>query len=142
MPRLNGCINTFHIQDKSTEILKNSFRSDDSFRSAYRSSFEFFLNAGTPSGKSISNKVPELLAKYFDKKLRGADRTVSDSELEANLDKCLRVFFYVSSKDVFEGFYRKYLARRLLLGKSSSADLEKSIIAKLKAVRNMTVPQV
>ena len=116
-------------------MLKSAFRSQDSFRAAYRGSFESFLNAGTPTGNSVSNKVPELLAKYFDKKLRGADRTVSDSEMEVNLDKCLQLFFYINSKDVFEGFYRKYLARRLLLGKSSSADMEKSIIAKLKAVR-------
>lgn len=36
-------------------------------------------------------------------------------------------------KDVFEAFYKKDLAKRLLLGKSSSADAEKAMIAKLKA---------
>lgn len=36
-------------------------------------------------------------------------------------------------KDVFEAFYKKDLAKRLLLGKSASTDAEKSMITKLKA---------
>eukprot|EP00967_Tisochrysis_lutea_P133881 scaffold235726_cov17-Tisochrysis_lutea.AAC.2 len=36
-------------------------------------------------------------------------------------------------KDVFEAFYKKDLAKRLLLGKSASIDAEKTMIAKLKA---------
>jgi hypothetical protein len=34
---------------------------------------------------------------------------------------------------VFEAFYKKDLAKRLLLGKSASIDAEKSMIGKLKA---------
>ena len=36
-------------------------------------------------------------------------------------------------KDVFEAFYKKDLAKRLLLGKSASTDAEKAMITKLKA---------
>ena len=39
----------------------------------------------------------------------------------------------VQGKDVFEAFYKKDLAKRLLLGKSASIDAEKSMISKLKA---------
>ena len=39
----------------------------------------------------------------------------------------------VQGKDVFEAFYKKDLAKRLLLGKSSSTDAEKTMITKLKA---------
>lgn len=35
-------------------------------------------------------------------------------------------------KDVFEAFYKKDLAKRLLLGKSASVDAEKSMLSKLK----------
>lgn len=43
-------------------------------------------------------------------------------------------FFYLSStgKDVFEAFYKKDLAKRLLVGKSASVDAEKSMLSKLK----------
>ncbi|KAG8098474.1 hypothetical protein GUJ93_ZPchr0013g35868 [Zizania palustris] len=37
-----------------------------------------------------------------------------------------------TGKDVFEAFYKKDLAKRLLLGKSASIDAEKSMITKLK----------
>ncbi len=39
----------------------------------------------------------------------------------------------LQGKDVFEAFYKKDLARRLLLGKSANHDAEKAMIAKLKA---------
>ena len=35
-------------------------------------------------------------------------------------------------KDVFEAFYKRDLAKRLLMGRSSSADAEKLMIGKLK----------
>lgn len=43
-------------------------------------------------------------------------------------------FSYVFStgKDVFEAFYKKDLAKRLLVGKSASVDAEKSMLSKLK----------
>ena len=37
-----------------------------------------------------------------------------------------------SGKDVFEAFYKKDLAKRLLLSKSASYDAEKSMLLKLK----------
>lgn len=43
------------------------------------------------------------------------------------------MFRYIHSKDVFEAFFQKDLARRLLHGKSSSVDMERSFLSKLKA---------
>lgn len=37
-----------------------------------------------------------------------------------------------AGKDVFEAFYKKDLAKRLLVGKSASVDAEKSMLSKLK----------
>ena len=39
----------------------------------------------------------------------------------------------MQGKDVFEAFYKKDLAKRLLLGRSASNDAEKAMITKLKA---------
>lgn len=41
------------------------------------------------------------------------------------------IFDHVQGKDVFEAFYKKDLAKRLLLGKSASIDAEKSMITKV-----------
>lgn len=40
--------------------------------------------------------------------------------------------FSPPGKDVFEAFYKKDLAKRLLVGKSASVDAEKSMLSKLK----------
>lgn len=40
---------------------------------------------------------------------------------------------HLQGKDVFEAFYKRDLAKRLMLGKSASEELEKGMIAKLKA---------
>ena len=44
------------------------------------------------------------------------------------------IFLFMKGKDVFEAFYKKDLAKRLLLGKSASIDAEKSMISKVKHV--------
>ncbi|CAN0585310.1 unnamed protein product, partial [Ectocarpus sp. 12 AP-2014] len=71
------------------------------------------------------------MAKFLDVKLKG-EKGMSDDEVEAVLDRVMVLFRYLQGKDVFEAFYKKDLAKRLLLGKSSSFDLERSIISKLK----------
>ena len=38
----------------------------------------------------------------------------------------------ISGKDVFEAFYKKDLAKRLLVGRSASVDAEMSMLLKLK----------
>lgn len=42
------------------------------------------------------------------------------------------MFWKITGKDVFEAFYKKDLAKRLLVGKSASVDAEKSMLSKLK----------
>jgi cullin-4 len=46
---------------------------------------------------------------------------------------CLLCLSLLQGKDVFEAFYKRDLAKRLLLGRSASMDAEKLMISKLKA---------
>ncbi|CAN1227293.1 CUL4 [Linum grandiflorum] len=78
------------------------------------------------------NRPAELIAKFLDEKLRAGNKGTSEEELEGTLDKVLVLFRFIQGKDVFEAFYKKDLAKRLLLGKSASIDAEKSMISKLK----------
>ena len=49
------------------------------------------------------------------------------------MDKLLVLFRYIEGKDVFEAYYKKDLAKRLLLNKSASVDAEKLMLQKLKS---------
>nr|DBA13711.1 TPA: hypothetical protein GDO54_017055 [Pyxicephalus adspersus] len=73
-----------------------------------------------------------LNTKYVDSKLRTGNKEATDEELEKMLDKIMIIFRFIYGKDVFEAFYKKDLAKRLLVGKSASVDAEKSMLSKLK----------
>ena len=55
-----------------------------------------------------------------------------DEEVSIQLDQVLDLFRFVQGKAVFEAFYKKDLARRLLMGRSASADAERSMLTRLK----------
>ena len=67
--------------------------------------------------------------------MRTGNKEASEEELEKILDKLLILFRFIHGKDVFEAFYKKDLAKRLLVGKSASVDAEKSMLLKLRQGR-------
>jgi cullin 3 len=90
-----------------------------------KSSFEVFINAEDTSKR---NRPTEFLANFFHSKMKG-DKSISESDLEAVLDKAFSIFRYLQSQDAFEVFYRKSLAQRLILSSNSYNDeLEKNCI--------------
>jgi cullin-4 len=58
--------------------------------------------------------------------------SVGGEDSEFLLDECMFLFRGLTGKDVFQAFYKKDLAKRLLLNKSASIDAEKSLIVKMK----------
>ncbi|KAL7268368.1 ubiquitin ligase (cullin) of SCF [Rhizina undulata] len=82
--------------------------------------------------KSASTKSPELLAKYADSLLRKSAKSAEEADLENKLTAIMTVFKYVEDKDVFQKFYSKMLAKRLVNFTSASDDAETSMIGKLK----------
>ena len=57
---------------------------------------------------------------------------MDDAALEATLNDVLFLFRFTQGKDIFEAFYKRDLAKRLLLNKSASFDAERSMLLKLK----------
>ena len=55
-----------------------------------------------------------------------------EAELEDTLNQVMIVFKYIEDKDVFQKFYSKMLAKRLVQHMSASDDAEASMISKLK----------
>ena len=114
------------LNDYLNGLLHNSFCGNEKFERALRDAFESFINMR-------ENRPAELFAKYIDTQLRfGAKGIDGEAETETKLTNVVTLFKLLSAKDVFEAFYKADLAKRLLLGRSASRDLERSMIAKLK----------
>uniref|UniRef100_A0A667ZK95 Cullin-4B n=1 Tax=Myripristis murdjan TaxID=586833 RepID=A0A667ZK95_9TELE len=113
------------FKDKVDHVIDVCFMKNEKFVNAMKEAFETFIN-------KRPNKPAELIAKHVDSKLRAGNKEATDEELEKMLDKIMIIFRFIYGKDVFEAFYKKDLAKRLLVGKSASVDAEKSMLSKLK----------
>ncbi|KAK9451569.1 Cullin family-domain-containing protein [Limtongia smithiae] len=113
------------FKDKIDQLAENAFKDDESLVIIIRKSFEIFIN-------KRENVPAEMLAKYLDELLKVGNKEMEDNEMENKMDKVLVLFAFISGKDVFEAFYKKDLAKRLLLNKSASDDAERSMLARLK----------
>ncbi|XP_067298437.1 cullin-4A [Pseudorasbora parva] len=113
------------FKDKMDSVSQRCFQRNESYINAMKEAFESFIN-------NRPNKPAELIAKYVDSKLRAGNKEATEEELERILDKIMIIFRFIHGKDVFEAFYKKDLAKRLLVGKSASVDAEKSMLSKLK----------
>jgi cullin-4 len=140
-------------------IIRDAFDSDEAFRYTVRETFSNFINdkKNTQAWGNGNSKVGEMIAKYIDMLLRGGLKAVprslafdakdrdaaekqgqastgdEDAELDRQLEQALELFRFIEGKDVFEAFYKKDLARRLLMARSASQDAERNMLAKLKA---------
>ncbi|XP_060039729.1 cullin-4A isoform X4 [Erinaceus europaeus] len=113
------------FKDRVDQVIDVCFQRSERFVNLTKESFETFIN-------KRPNKPAELIAKHVDSKLRAGNKEATDEELERILDKIMILFRFIHGKDVFEAFYKKDLAKRLLVGKSASVDAEKSMLSKLK----------
>ncbi|XP_018335638.1 cullin-4A-like [Agrilus planipennis] len=113
------------FKDAMDDVVAKCFEKNEKFTNSLKEAFEYFINLRI-------NAPAELVAKFIDSKLRIGNKESTDEELEILLDKIMVLFRFIHGKDVFEAFYKKDLAKRLLFGKSASVDYEKSMLSKLK----------
>lgn len=116
------------FKDKLDVFVDTCFGSGDEkmkFAQAEKDAFDYFIN-------TRGNKPAELIAKFMDARLRSANKEASDEQLDQLMNKVITLFRFIQGKDVFEVFYKKDLAKRLLLGRSASVDAEKIMLSKLR----------
>ena len=148
---------------KLDQIWDHSFQRHEGLGHSLREAFEAFINKSKRSSMTWGTDNPkpgEMIAKYVDMVLKGGTKAIrasgtgqqpaskvaenedqdgssedEDVEIGKQLDQVLDLFRFVHGKAVFEAFYKRDLARRLLLGRSASADSEKSMLTRLKSGR-------
>ncbi|XP_071638558.1 cullin-3-like [Temnothorax longispinosus] len=116
--------NLLDLKDRFDHFLHYSFNNDKNYKQIIVSDFEYFLN--------LNPKSPEYLSLFIDDKLKKGVKGMTEQEFEGILDKTMVLFRLLQEKDIFEQYYKKHLAKRLLLNKSVSDDSEKNMISKLK----------
>lgn len=111
------------------EIVVNAFENERQFSEGAKVAFEQFINT------SKNNRIAELIAKFMDDKLKKGNKTSfsTEKELDEQLNKAVALFRFIQGKDVFEAFYKKDLAKRLLFSKSASIDAERLVVGKLRS---------
>jgi cullin-4 len=157
-------VNLLTLKRQLDDFWRDAFRRDTNIGHGLREAFETFMNKTKKTNttwNTDNSKPGEMIAKYVDMLLRGGAKAIpavlsrkaekrpeaadddnedavfdEDSEVNNQLDQVLDLFRFVHGKAVFEAFYKKDLARRLLMGKSASADAELSMLARLKTGRS------
>ena len=112
------------LRDKFEAPIAASFKGDKSIKVDVNKEFEHFIN--------LNAKSPEFLSLFIDEKLKKGVKQMSFEELDQLLDKAISLFRFLQDKDLFEKYYKQHLAKRLLLGKIESEDVERQMLAKLK----------
>ena len=147
------------LKKQLDRIWRVSFEKHTSLGHCLRETFEAFINRqkkGKATWGTDNSKPEEMIAKHVDLLMRGGTKAIPSSlatftvdkkgeidenaekvaaeeeEVNRQLDQVLDLFRFVQGKAVFEAFYKKDLARRLLMERSASADAERSMLLRLK----------
>lgn len=115
-----------YIVTLTVELVSEAFQNDVSLGRAARKSLDRVLNSDEDHA--------EMIAVYLDSLLRGRNGkdVVNEDEAEAACNQVLQLLSYLADKDIFREFYLLHLAKRLLLNKCMSTDVEKACIASMK----------
>lgn len=120
--------NLLAVHQKYEQLISNVFNNDPLFLSALDKACSSVINqkfSDKPSSRSA-----ELVAKYCDSLLRKSK--ANDHEIEVKLTQSIIIFRYIEDKDIYQKFYGRMLAKRLIHEQSQSMDYEELMINKLK----------
>ena len=121
------------LHEKFGEFGKRAFESDPAFEAAMDKvaqliqGFRLIIN-------TLTDKTPaaESFAKYSDMLLKKSKNIPREEELDTKLTKLVTLFQYVDDKDIFQKFYARALAKRLIQSLSVSNEMELAVLSKLK----------
>ena len=112
------------FKDRMTELLTKSLERDQNVDLAIKNSFENFINENEMTAKS--------LVMYLDDQFKKDFKNNTEVEISEKIEKIIQIFRFLKNKDMFEGFYKNSLAKRLLESRRILEDAEREVIKKLK----------
>lgn len=112
------------LKDKFDTFLHGCFQSDKILESALTKSFSEFIN--------LFSRSSEFVSLFIDDNLKNGIRGKTEAEVDESMEKAIVLVRFLQDRDMFQRYYQKHLARRLLHGKSESEDAEKQLISRMK----------
>lgn len=112
------------LRRQFSRMLHESFQSDNVLERSIDVSFADFVNK--------HSRGSEYLSLFFDENLKKGVKGKTENEIDTLLDNGITMLRFIRDKDLFETYYKKHLARRLLMKRSASMDIERQMISKMK----------
>jgi cullin 1 len=119
------------VNIRYSALVQKAFGGESEFVRSLDNACREYVNRNKVCQKN-SAKSPELLSKHADNVLKRSQKSSEEDDMEKLLNQVMTIFKYIEDKDVFQKFYSKMLAKRLVNGTSASGDAETSMISKLK----------
>lgn len=119
------------VHDSCVSVVRDCFAGEAKMHAALDKACSSFVNSNAVTGTSLS-KSPALVAQHTHRLLNKGAKGHQEGRLEQDLDGVMVIFKYLTDKDVFQKFYSKHLAGRLVQQTSASDDAELYMITKLK----------
>jgi len=123
----HGCDGGKRIAELLAKYIDLRFKNAKSTLTPLKSS-----GSGSGSGGPDANADAKVNAATNASENANATPLNIENDMESFQNAVLDLFRHIQSKDVFEAFYRVDLAKRLLLNKSASIDVERTFVSKLK----------
>ncbi|EDV26756.1 uncharacterized protein TRIADDRAFT_22645 [Trichoplax adhaerens] len=120
------------VSDRFSTLIQQAFEEDPEFKTIFGKAIRAVINHSNSSSTPI--RAAEILARYADILLKKGSKNWSDAELDDKQSHVINLFKYVDDKDLFQKFYSKFLAKRLIMNGSISLDAEEEMIKKLKII--------
>ena len=111
-------------------LIRECFQENNTYISAFSNVFRTLINGETlVLNVHIGTIVPEYLAKYIDI----ITKETTGEELNNQLDIIFNIYEHIENKDIFENYYTKGIAKRMLLrGNTEDLALENNVFGKHK----------
>jgi len=119
-----------NVHNKYHDLILTTFQGDLQFMGALDKACASVIN-WRPNQKTIC-RSPELLAKFCDNLLKKSAKGMLEAEVDDRLSSSITIFKYLDDKDVYQKYYSRMLARRLINSQSQSMDAEEGMINRLK----------
>ena len=113
-----------NLKEKFDKIVDKAFHGDQDFVAALGRSLAESINA--------FERASEFLSLFFDENMKKGIKGRTEHEVDCLIDKGIVMLRYIKDKDMFEQYYKKHLARRLLMKRSISMDAERQMISRMK----------